>query len=75
MDPLGNLSTEEWSLMSSFEQLEYLSFANRFDETIRRKLWLEAWEQTHTERLREKITTKQYEAKIKIRFSSISILY
>ena len=35
--------------MSSFEQLEYLSFANRFDETIRRKLWLEAWEQTHTE--------------------------
>lgn len=61
----GNLSIEEWSLMSSFEQLEYLSFANRFDEALRRKLWLEAWEQTHTERLREKITTKQHEAKNK----------
>ena len=41
------------------EQSELLAFAYRFDENIRRKLWLEAWEQTHAEQLREKIASKQ----------------
>ena len=56
---LGNISTREWSQMSAAEQSELLAFAYRFDENIRRKLWLEAWEQTHAEQLREKIASKQ----------------
>ena len=37
---LGNISTREWSQMSATEQSELLAFAYRFDENIRRKLWL-----------------------------------
>ncbi|MFA9458787.1 DUF2309 domain-containing protein [Halalkalibacter sp. AB-rgal2] len=55
----GNLTIEEWTQMSNIEQNEYLTFAYRFDETMRRKLWLEAWEQTYTEQLSEKIHSKQ----------------
>ncbi|MFD2680075.1 DUF2309 domain-containing protein [Bacillus seohaeanensis] len=55
----GDLSIEEWSQMSVSEQNEFLSLAYRFDERLRRKLWLEAWEQTHTKRLSQKIISKQ----------------
>ncbi|WP_100330201.1 DUF2309 domain-containing protein [Bacillus xiapuensis] len=55
----GDLSIEEWSQMSAAEQSEYLLFAYRFDENLRKKLWLEAWEQTYIERLSEKIVSKQ----------------
>ncbi|MEC1435965.1 DUF2309 domain-containing protein [Bacillus spizizenii] len=57
----GGLTLEEWSQMSANEQNEYLSFAYSFDEKLRRKLWLEAWEQTHTDRLSQKIVSKQRE--------------
>ncbi|AMR03407.1 hypothetical protein AXW78_15165 [Bacillus thuringiensis] len=53
------ISTREWLQMPAAEQSELLAFAYRFDENIRRKLWLEAWEQTHAEQLREKISSKQ----------------
>ncbi|OUB31484.1 hypothetical protein BK739_08395 [Bacillus thuringiensis serovar pirenaica] len=55
----GNISTREWLRMPAAGQSELLTFAYRFDENIRKKLWLEAWEQTHTEQLREKIAFKQ----------------
>ncbi len=55
----GDLTIEEWSQMSVAEQNEYLSFAFQFDEKLRRKLWLEAWEQTHTDQLSQKILSKQ----------------
>ncbi|MEC1666683.1 DUF2309 domain-containing protein [Bacillus mojavensis] len=57
----GGLTLEEWSQMSADEQNEYLSFAYSFDEKLRRKLWLEAWEQTYTDRLSQKIISKQRE--------------
>ncbi|RPJ99994.1 hypothetical protein BSBH6_03508 [Bacillus subtilis] len=57
----GGLTLEEWSQMPANEQNEYLSFAYRFDEKLRRKLWLEAWEQTHTDQLSQKIISKQRE--------------
>ncbi|MDP4525736.1 DUF2309 domain-containing protein [Bacillus halotolerans] len=57
----GGLTLEEWSQMPANEQNEYLSFAYSFDEKLRRKLWLEAWEQTHTDRLSQKIISKQCE--------------
>jgi uncharacterized protein YbcC (UPF0753/DUF2309 family) len=55
----GDLSIEEWAIMSPAEQNEYLSFAYSFNEMLCRKLWLEAWEQTHTDRLSQKIISKQ----------------
>ena len=75
LDLLGNISTLKWSQMSAAEQSELLAFAYRFDENIRRKLWLEAWEQTHAEQLREKIASKQRATNDKTCTSSISILY
>lgn len=57
----GGLTLEEWAQMPADEQNEYLSFAYSFDEKLRRKLWLEAWEQTHTDRLSQKIISKQRE--------------
>lgn len=55
----GELTIEEWSQMSAAEQNDYLSFAYKFDEKLRGKLWLEAWEQTHTDRLSQEISSKQ----------------
>jgi uncharacterized protein len=55
----GNLSLEEWAHMSDIKQQEYLLFAARFDEKLCRKLWLEAWEQTHEEQLKQKIISNQ----------------
>lgn len=55
----GDLSIEEWSQLSAAEQSAYLSFAYRFNENLRKKLWLEAWEQTYIEQLSEKIISKQ----------------
>ena len=59
LDLLGDISTREWLQMSATEQSELLAFAYRFDENTRKKLWLEAWEQTHAGQLREKIASKQ----------------
>ncbi|MBL5766372.1 Na-translocating system protein MpsB [Heyndrickxia sporothermodurans] len=61
----GDLTIEEWSQMSAAEQNEYLSFAYRFDEKLRRKLWLEAWEQTHANQLSQKLIAKQPKTKDK----------
>ncbi|WP_243296254.1 DUF2309 domain-containing protein [Bacillus litorisediminis] len=58
----GDLTIEEWSQMSAAEQNEYLSFAYSFDDKLRRKLWLEAWEQTYTNQLSQKIFSKQRES-------------
>ncbi|WP_312097313.1 putative inorganic carbon transporter subunit DabA [Niallia sp.] len=55
----GSLSLEEWSHKSCAKQQEYLLFAAKFDEKLCRKLWLEAWEQTHAEQLKQKIISNQ----------------
>ncbi|WP_091661778.1 DUF2309 domain-containing protein [Alteribacillus iranensis] len=54
----GDLTPETWAQMSAAKQNEYLSFAYRFDENTRKKIWLEAWEQTYADQLNKKITTK-----------------
>lgn len=51
----GGLSIEEWSQLSSPEQKARMLLAYRFDDLLRRRLWLEAWEQTYEARLKEKI--------------------
>ena len=61
--------------MSATEQSELLAFAYRFDENTRKKLWLEAWEQTHAEQLRRRSLLNNVQRMIKACSSSISILY
>ncbi|WP_404331961.1 DUF2309 domain-containing protein [Mesobacillus maritimus] len=61
----GELTLEEWSQLSATEQNEYLLFAYKFDKKLCRKLWLEAWEQTYTERLSQKLLSKQQEINYK----------
>ncbi|MGM0904811.1 MAG: DUF2309 domain-containing protein [Bacillota bacterium] len=61
----GELTLEEWSELSATEQNKYLLFAYTFDEKLCRKLWLEAWEQTYTERLSQKLLSKQQEINYK----------
>lgn len=51
----GKLSIEEWAQMSPKDREEYVKFAFRFDDMVRRKIWLEAWEQTYKDQLSEKI--------------------
>ncbi|MDA1477242.1 DUF2309 domain-containing protein [Bacillus changyiensis] len=54
----GDLDVRTWSQLSIREQKARLTLAERFDDITRRKLWLEAWEQTHAAHLRELITKK-----------------
>ncbi len=54
----GDFPIESWSQLPATEQKARLTLAHRFDDLVRRQLWLEAWEQTYEERLREKIIPK-----------------
>ncbi|WP_163859557.1 DUF2309 domain-containing protein [Paenibacillus elgii] len=54
----GETSIEEWSRLSSSEQKARLTLAYRFDDILRRRIWLEAWEQTFEEQLKAKISSK-----------------
>jgi len=55
----GDFTIEKWSQMPEAKQKEYLSFAYSFNDRVRRKLWLEAWEQTYADRLSQKLTLKK----------------
>lgn len=55
----GNLPLDGWAPLSAAERKARLSLAYRFDEMVRRKLWLEAWEGTYEEELKNKLTAKQ----------------
>jgi hypothetical protein len=59
----GNMTIDNWSQLSSTEQTEYLTLSYRFDEMVRRKLWLEAWEQTYADELSKKIASMKLETK------------
>ncbi|OYD09593.1 DUF2309 domain-containing protein [Paludifilum halophilum] len=54
----GDLPIQAWSQLSSTEQKARLILAYRFDEMTTRRLWLEAWEQTHADQLSEMIRSK-----------------
>lgn len=55
----GNLSVQTWSQLSYKEVKAHLQLAYRFDEILRHKLWLEAWEKTYEDQLMKRITTRQ----------------
>ncbi|WP_026679398.1 DUF2309 domain-containing protein [Fictibacillus gelatini] len=55
----GNMPIENWTKMSKSEQKEYVTLAGRFDDMVRRNLWLKAWEQTYADQLSGKILSKK----------------
>lgn len=55
----GGLPMSEWTQLSFAELKARLILAYRFDKTLRKRLWLEAWEQTYEEQLKNMITLKQ----------------
>ncbi len=55
----GDLPIEDWSQLSATQQRAHLTLAYRFDDLLRRRLWLEAWEQTYEERLKKMIISKK----------------
>ncbi|MBE6182866.1 MAG: DUF2309 family protein [Bacillus sp. (in: Bacteria)] len=59
----GDMTMDDWSQLSSAQQIEYLTLSYHFDEMVRRKLWLEAWEQTYADDLRKKIIPVKTEDK------------
>lgn len=55
----GGLPIDVWTQLSSNEQKARLILAYRFDEMVRRRLWLESWEQTYADQLSEMIRSKR----------------
>ncbi len=55
----GDFRVESWLQLSAAEQKARLTLAYRFDDLVRRQLWLEAWEETYEERLQEMILSKR----------------
>jgi uncharacterized protein len=58
----GGLSLEDWSQLSPWEQKARLILAHSFDDFVRRQIWLEAWEKTYENGLKEIIASKQRES-------------
>ena len=54
----GNMSIHDWSKVSSTEAKARLTLSYRFDKILRNRLWLEAWEKTYEDQLKEMITLK-----------------
>jgi uncharacterized protein YbcC (UPF0753/DUF2309 family) len=53
----GGLTPEQWLQLPQAEQKARLSLVDRFDKIVRKKLWLEAWEDTQEARLKNVITS------------------
>jgi uncharacterized protein YbcC (UPF0753/DUF2309 family) len=55
----GELPITQWSQLTSSEQKARLTLAYRFDQILRNRLWLEAWEKTYEDQLKGRILSKQ----------------
>ncbi|WP_428912356.1 DUF2309 domain-containing protein [Niallia sp. Krafla_26] len=52
----GNMTFDTWFELSSIEIEARLILSFRFDEIVRQRLWLEAWEKTYEDHLKKMIT-------------------
>ena len=57
----GDISLKEWSMLNSYEQKQYIMFARQFNQRECRKLWLEAWEATYNNQMKEMIVPQKLE--------------
>lgn len=55
----GGISLKEWSMLNSYEQKQYIIFATQLNQRECRKLWLEAWEATYNQQMKEMIVSQQ----------------
>lgn len=55
----GNLSINQWYQLPAAEQRARLNLAWQFDKITRNRLWLEAWEKTYENQLKDKIISMQ----------------
>ena len=53
----GKMPVAAWSQLSAAEIEARLTLSYRFDQTLRSRLWLEAWEKTYEDHLEKLITT------------------
>ena len=56
----GNTPIHCWSQLSSTEIKARFTLAYRFDQILRNRLWLEAWEKTYEDHLKKMITSNQH---------------
>ncbi len=56
----GNTPVHCWSQLSSTEMKARFTLAYRFDQILRNRLWLEAWEKTYEDHLKKMITSNQH---------------
>jgi uncharacterized protein YbcC (UPF0753/DUF2309 family) len=60
----GNMQISDWSTLTSKETKAYLLLADRFDEFVRSRIWLEAWEKTYEAQLKKMISLQQRKVKV-----------
>ncbi|GHI00198.1 DUF2309 domain-containing protein [Neobacillus kokaensis] len=60
----GDMPVNEWSQLSAAEIKARLTLAYRFDQILRRRLWLEAWEKTYEDQLKKTIASECHTAEI-----------
>ena len=49
----GGYSVEAWIQLTSESQLEHVHFALHFNHQVSRKIWLEAWEETYQQQMKD----------------------
>ncbi|QSO52999.1 DUF2309 family protein [Alicyclobacillus curvatus] len=55
----GDLQIDDWSQLPATQQKAHLTLAYRFNDLVRRQLWLGAWEQSYEELLKEQVISKR----------------
>ncbi|NMD69334.1 DUF2309 family protein [Bacillus sp. DNRA2] len=56
----GNLPIRAWVELSAIEIKARLTLADRFDQVLRNRLWLEAWEKTYENQLMQTINSAKH---------------
>lgn len=56
----GSMSISDWAKLSTTEAKERLILADRFDQFVRNRLWLESWEKTYEIQIKDLVISKQH---------------